>query len=118
MYIKEVIRELIYSGIPVTLKCEKGQTRFYLEGFYKENGSAYLAYIEDDLVFYGRYSDETNFCVVDELRDIVQINFKKWVIYKDSGVQEWEQPNELWLPLMLKFNLVTLENQPKYIPVN
>ena len=84
----------------------------YLEGFYKSSGIT-LVYddVEQNWVATARYNEKT---VVNTLDDLVHLNYQWWQYSKDR-YEGWANPEEEWLPLMVKLGLVTVKTETKTV---
>ncbi len=99
-----LILELVKHGIEITLKLEQEELRYYIEGFYKEDGSTYLTnYDKESFYVSGRYAK--NYKFIESLRELVIINYQKWLDYRNK-YEGWSQPAANWIKLFQNFDLV------------
>lgn len=104
-----ILAELIQSGVQVLVT----KNSFVLGGFYK-SGDIQLRRLAGDRTSYtafDRYDCETT---INELRDLVEMNFDWWQRSKKRGNPGWEQPNEMWIPLLVKFGFVAKQTVDVY----
>lgn len=104
MNIPDFIEELVEAGIDVFL--QKGG-KFYIEGFYK-SGSITIEWDTSQWVACARYNEVTR---IDTLQDLVELNYDWWQRSKDR-CEGWEQPNDKWVPLLLKYGYIKAKTVP------
>ena len=99
----KIIEETLENDIPVTttINPQTKKKEYMLEGFYK-SGIVKLIEEDDKLIAISRYNERTN---VESLFDIVLLNYEWWVSSKER-YEGWENPDNMWIPLLLKFNLI------------
>lgn len=112
MIIPDFIEELVEAGISVTL--QKGN-KFRIEGFYKSSGVTIenINAFQQEWVANARYNEVTR---IESLRDIVELNYYWWDRSKGRS-EYWEQPDPLWVPLLLQFKFIaakTISEQTIY----
>jgi hypothetical protein len=100
--IPEFIIELLKNGIVVELELKNDKIGFKIDGFYK-SGSVTLIQEDDDFIAYARYNETE---LIHNLADLACYNKYWWSISKERS-DCWKQPDKKWLPILLKFNLIT-----------
>jgi hypothetical protein len=103
MTIPPFIEQLVYAGIPVTLQLASvGAFAFRLVGFYKSSG---ITITENEPGYWlatARYNETTR---IECLLDIVGLNYYWWQRSKERS-EGWAQPDEKWVPLLLKGDFI------------
>lgn len=99
-----LLNELLEADLNYTVS----KAGVYLEGFYKSSGVT-LNYddVAQQWVATARYNEKT---VVDTLDDLVHLNYQWWQFSKNR-YEGWANPEENWLPLMVKLGLVTVKTE-------
>ena len=57
------------------------------------------------MVAHARYNEKTD---IESLDDLVHLNYTWWQNYKDR-YEGWQNPEQDWIPLMEKLNLIQKE---------
>lgn len=105
-----VIAELIAAGVEVLVR----KNSFVLAGFYKSGEVQLMSGPDGKLIAIDRYSATVQ---INELRDIVELNFDWWDRSRNRGVDGWKNPCDMWLPLLKRFNFVTQRQETVTEPV-
>ena len=106
----QLIEDLILRNIPVTIKMENGVIGYHLEGFYKCGGVRIMLAPLGEYSVTERYKTEK----ISSLSDLVYIHARWWESSKDRW-EGWQQPDELWIPLLLEFGYIVAEEVPAKI---
>lgn len=107
--IPELIVELLKNGISVELELKNDVIGFKIDGFYK-SGTVTLIQEDDHFIAHARYGETE---LIESLSDLVSYNRYWWSASKERN-EGWTKPNSKWLPLLLKFNLVTQRTEIIY----
>ena len=102
----QLIEDLVLRNIPVVIRMEDGVIGYHLEGFYK-SGGVRLRRDPEGYVVADRYKNE----LIHDLCDLVAIHMRWWESSKDRW-EGWQQPDELWIPLLLEFGYIVAEEVP------
>ena len=102
--IPSFIQELLEAGVDVQLT----QDSFIVGGFYKSDTVTITGSNEIGYFAHARYDDV---CSIDDLQDIVALNYTWWQHSKDR-YEGWSQPDSQWVDLLVQYEYV----QAKVIP--
>ena len=105
----QLIEDLVLRNIPVIIKMEDGVIGYYLEGFYK-SGGVRLRRDPEGYVFTDRYTTK----LIEGIEDLSYEHLRWWDASKER-YEGWQQPEELWIPLLLEFNCIVAEEVPAKI---
>jgi len=99
-----IIVEAVKNRILVSIDGidENDKPIYYIEGFYKSSKITLHEDVYGVLFAHARYNEVTK---INSFRDLVELNHKWWLDYKDSFVG-WRTPEDGWLQVMLKMGLV------------
>ena len=102
---------LIEAGVPVTFT----KDGVVLEGFYKSGNVTLVERPHDlpTLIAIDRYKEET---VIQDVQDIIDLNFDWWERSRTRGVDGWERPAGGWLSLFEAQGLVEKRTKTIYEP--
>lgn len=104
-----IIAGLIDGGVEVIVR--KGS--FVVRGFYKSEEVALHTTGNTSMVAVDRYGESVD---LDELRDLVQLNFDWWQDSAKRGNAGWSQPDPMWVPLLTQFGFITKRTIDVYEP--
>lgn len=114
----EIIEQLVKNKIPVKLKWWEDRVCYELEGFSK-SGTVLLypckfeAGENTDMPYFTceqRYDKQDE---IFSLQDIVFVNYKWWLDYKDRD--PFQNPDHRWVPLLINFGYIKEEVETKKI---
>ena len=119
-----VIKKLIEAGISITFqepqtifsgantKLEKEGVKMIgaVEGFYKSS-YVYLCEFNNELHCIARYGEDEG--IITSIDDLARINLEWWEYSQSKG---WKQPEDFWLPHLIRLGLVDVETKQIITP--